>query len=162
MARRRNQLGPRGTGVFLLIFGIIWAFSGFMMTKQYNKNEERKKLCTQSASAVVTQVDKKTESYRSNGKRKHRTVYYASFQYEVNGQTYSGREKCSSSVSQGQTIGLSYNPDNPSQYILNSTVNSQGTLKTTAVVFKILGIVLAVIGLFMFVTGNHLGNRRFG
>lgn len=158
MARRRANMSPRGAGLFMLIFGIIWFFCGILTAKQYNANEAKKKICTQSTSAIVTQIDSKRETYRSNGKTKHRTVYYASFEYEVNGQKYSGREHTQSSTSKGDTISIFYNPDDPAEYISSATMNGQGALKTISIVIKAIGGVIAVVGLFKLVTGKQFGS----
>ena len=126
--------------IFTFIFTIIisLAFVGIGVYVQFFRGSDYI-----PTDAVITKIESQlnTHSSNSNNRRKH-TVYV---EYTVDGQTYSGpSDVWDSTMREGQTITIRYNPDNPAQMLgdpgwlgwFTLGIGSLGVLASFAMLFK--------------------------
>lgn len=97
-------------GIIIICFGIAFFVMG--ITGYIQQLGQRDWAV---ATATVINVDKRTESGGGrHSPRSHRTVYDIIYQYEANGNVYTGEIlKSNTSKRLGETFSIKFNPDAP-------------------------------------------------
>lgn len=128
------------------IMGILILIQGIRMMGEgvYNYMDEHNQQDWISTSAYVVDISRE---YSSSSKRhgSGRTSYDITYQYEVEGETYSGMlYNMGQPMALGDSVKIKYDPDNPkeSTYILKPSLSN-------LIIFLVFGSVMAVIGFFM-------------
>ena len=126
--------------IFTFIFTIIisLAFVGIGAYVQFFRGSDYI-----PTDAVITKIESSLNKHSSNSNnRRNHTVYV---EYTVDGQTYSGpSDVWDSTMREGQTITIRYNPDNPAQMLgdpgwlgwFTLGIGSLGVLASFAMLFK--------------------------
>ncbi len=134
--------------VLIRIMGIIILIQGVRMMGEgvYNYINEHNQQDWVSTSAYVVDVSKEYSS--SSKRRRHSSSRYSydiTYQYEVEGETYSGMlYNMGQPMEIGDSVEIKYNPELPknSTYILEPSLSN-------LVIFLLFGAVITVIGFFM-------------
>ena len=125
-------------GIIVLIFGLRMIGEGI-----YNYIDEHNQKDWISITAEV--IDINSEYSHSTSRHNSRVSYDITYQYEVNGKTYSdvlyNRDKA---LSLGDNIKIKYDPETPedSTDILSPSLNN-------LIVFLVFGTIFAVVGFFL-------------
>ena len=101
-------------GVILICFGIAFLIIGITGYLQQLGQKD-----WPMETATVINVDQRTESSGSrHGYRHRRTVYDITYQYEANGNVYTGEIlKSSTPKKLGETFSIKFNPDTPNSSV---------------------------------------------
>lgn len=124
-------------GIILICFGtafLLIGITGYM--RQLGQKD------WPVGTATVMNVERRTESKGSrHGYRHRRTVYDISYQYEANGNIYTGEIKKSSTPKKpGETFSIKMNPDMPDSSV-EYTEPSLAPVLSGVVVFIVFGFI---------------------
>ena len=142
MWRKQNRKFPlyfRFMGYVMMVVGIVLIVNGI---KDYAEQSQQKDWIT--TSATVTDVSSE-EGSSSSLHNSHITYYIMTYEYAVDGETYTGRTgRMSSPRLIGDTITVKYDPEMPEE---NTAILSPNT--HNLLVLLILGTAIAVVGFFL-------------
>lgn len=137
------------SGVFIVV-GVIMLIVSifiFMDCKEFKNVSEE-------TTATVTKVNTRheTRSYRSNGRRRHRTVtvYDVSFDYEVNGKLFDGVIEFSNSKQIGEAFTVWYDKNDPDD------VRSNNGSYALPCILAFMGALFAGVGCVTFKYQNRI------
>lgn len=127
--------------VFFLPFILGGIFAVIMGIKTYKSDKEFFKEAL-PVEAHIDDIVTKTKTSGSGRKRKKTTTHDVFVSYTVNGVDYKGIEinEYSSSMSEGGTVVLYYNPDNPKE------IKCKEVAKSAPVVAIVVGVVFIIVG----------------
>ena len=142
MWRKQNRKFPlyfRLMGYVMMVVGIVLIVNGI---KDYAEQSRQNDWLT--TSATVTDVSSE-EGSSSSLHNSHITYYIMTYEYVVDGKTYTGSTgRMSSPRLVGDTITVKYNPEVPEE---NTAILSPNT--HNLLVLLILGTAIAVVGFFL-------------
>ncbi len=134
--------------LFIILIGIGIILLGYFFHK---KHKDLERTCTMQTTGEVIQMDRREETHTETDDDGHRTTrttttYYPVFQYAVNGRsiqktssTGTGRPR----FSEGQSITILYDPENPERYF----VAEDKAAGRFGIYFMAFGAVVFIIGI---------------
>jgi len=143
-----NPLGGRKrSGIFGsllgILFGLVFIFGTGIVANLFGINK-----MTAVTQAQVVEVGPRQVERNSDGSTSGGTCSLKS-KYTVNGKEYTQVSSIDSdsncSLSQGQTISVNYDPNNPGKYVYDL-----GSVKAVMKIFSIVGIIFVVVSFFTF------------
>ena len=106
-----------GFGIFILLLGAILFFVGGNSADQDDKLRTEMKKCTEETTATVTHLNIFEEKVTTDNSKRNstriETTYDATLTFTVDGQEYNVDYDSRSSMKEGDTFDIKYDPSNP-------------------------------------------------
>lgn len=156
MGRNRSAAGGLLTTVILTLLGGIMIFYAVWALKDHRKVEELKKLYTREVTATAYKVEKYTVIRSGNprsGIQSRDTRYRTDFTYTVGKTKYKGQIVRDADTEEGTTFTLYTDPNDPSKWLSQQSIDSQGERMISVVILSLLGSVLIGTGIVSAVGG---------
>lgn len=103
-----------GFGLFILALGAVLFFVGRNSAEKDDEKRSKMTKCTVETTATVTHLNIFKETITSdNNQTRTETTYDATLTFTVDGQEYSVNYDSRSSIKEGDTFDIKYDPSNP-------------------------------------------------
>jgi hypothetical protein len=148
---RSRQMSGRGSGIFLLIFGIVFAGAGYFILQSSSIPSSYKRESGQIVQVAPVYSNSSNSNSYSNGYQQN-VSYAPVISYKVDGASYTFQASGSSSSRPviGSSVIVAYNPQNPGQKPKDASDHSA---KILAPIFMAVGGIVAIFGLYKLIKG---------
>ena len=147
-----------GMVFFIFIMGLILYSVGVKNENRTSKKAQDIEKCTEYVTVTITHVNEFWEPVNdSNGNRldieeNHRSKFEGRYEYVVDGKEYEGRKVSYSSIKEGDSLEIAYNPNDPSMHYTKDEINKikrQSGGNSVSGFFTRVGLLLMVIAFLM-------------
>ena len=137
------------TIVFMIfILGVILVAVSYISARKGSEKRSEMDPCTEVATATVTHLNIFTEKLdKDDDLSPTRYLYDARYNFEVDGQEYTGNYSSYSKINEGDTFEIMYDPNNPSRCFTVKEMSKKPNGDIKKNLFFYPGVVMVALGL---------------